>query len=155
MPPTLLMHTKIHKDDPRPSEGPNINHNPVAACEHHKGCYLPKGQLLRAIKKISDLWEAVIPALPSEQVLLWLEGLISLDDVLERGLWNRDECRYCWCDDLLLSKGAGPLMVGLKYFGLDQLYKSAIQGLRTLGKDIEYWEEWIEGIIRGIDSERM
>lgn len=121
----------------------------ILVCDTHRDC-LPVERsdfvhLLEYLLQNARKFECIIE---EHTMGIWYLGQGKAKACLDEGLWEVDQCRFCWIEDFLKTEVFLPWIVCLKFCGRITEYRRSLKCLESQGHDpIDDLDEWVTAII--------
>jgi len=127
---------------------PNLSDD-LLVCDTHDGCLSVEREdfvhLLKYVLQNARKFDGIIEEYYRE---MWYLGQGKAKICLDEGLWEVDQCRFCWIEDFFKTDVFLPWIVCLKLGEKINQYRRSLKCLESLGHDaIDDLDEWVTAII--------
>jgi hypothetical protein len=128
---------------------PDISHvSPV--CALHENCIpVDKTSFLAAIQLICSESRTFNTLLQPHDKHLWYGGQVIAREVLEKGAWKEDECKYCYIEEFLCTDVYVVFLAMLFWAGKTEEFRRCLDCGEYLGYSFKIMEleDWIVKLV--------
>jgi hypothetical protein len=116
---------------------------------HRDWAPVSKTNMLEMLHRVNNPSDTPTSSLPPQYFALWVESQIDVEDILNSGIWEDDECRFCNIESFLMGPAKLVWLVGLHQLAEVTAWNRSLYCLESLGVDIHPLIRWVQKVISG------